>query len=139
MSDPRSWHPMGGDPPPCTVATGGKLIDYNADAQTVRMSFEAPIAFTSPRGSIQGGFVAAFVDEVIGTPVFMAHEGKVAPLTLDLSLSYISPVMPGKLIGEGQIVKMGRKIAFTEAQLYDAAGTLLVKATSTVKLTPTGV
>lgn len=100
------------------------------------MQFDAPQAFTSPRGSIQGGFVAAMVDEVIGIPVLVKSGGANAPLTLELSVTYIQPVMPGRIYGEGQIVRMGRNIAFLEAQLYDKTGKLLVKATSTVKVGP---
>jgi hypothetical protein len=75
-------------------------------------------------------------DEVIGIPVLVKSGGANAPLTLELSVTYINPVLPGRVYGEGQIIRMGRNIGFLEAQLYDEAGKLLVKATSTVKIGP---
>lgn len=122
--------------PPCSEALDAEVTEADFDTGTIKIQFMAPIEFTSPRGSIQGGFVAAMIDEAIGVPVLIKSNGKLAPLTLDLNLTYIKPVMPGRVYGEGQIVKMGRSIAYTEAQLYDKDGDLLVKATATSKLTP---
>ncbi|MEP3227245.1 MAG: PaaI family thioesterase [Parasphingorhabdus sp.] len=123
--------------PPCSEAVNAVILEADKETGTVRMRFDAPQAFTSPRGTIQGGFVAAMVDEVIGIPVLVQSGGENAPLTLDLSVTYIEPVLPGRVYGEAQLVRLGRTIAFLEAQLYDETGALLVKATSTAKVGPT--
>lgn len=127
---------LGLERPPCSEALNSVILEADRETGAVRMRFDAPQAFTSPRGSVQGGFVAAMVDEVIGIPVLVKSGGVNAPLTLELSVTYINPVLPGRVYGEGQIVRMGRNIGFLEAQLYDEAGKLLVKATSTVKIGP---
>ena len=131
------WTPefLNANRPPCSNAMDGKILAFDAERLTVKMEFLAPAEWVNPRGTIQGGFVAAFVDEVLNLPVLMAHSGKAAPLTLELKISYFKPMMPGKIFGEGQIIKMGKSIAFLEAQLFDEQGDVLVKATSTAKLT----
>lgn len=123
--------------PPCSETLNSLVLEANKDTGAVRMQFDAPQNFVSPRGTIQGGFVAAMIDEAIGIPVLIKSGGEYAPLTLDLSLTYIKPVLPGRVYGEGQIIRMGRSVAFLEAQLYDKSGALLVKATSTAKVGPT--
>lgn len=45
--------------------------------------------------------------------------------TLDLNVSFISGVMGGEIVAEGQILKRGRSIAFGEGRLTDTAGRLL--------------
>ena len=40
------------------------------------------------------------------------------------------------LFGEGQVIHLGRSIGFVEAKLIDAAGALVARATSSVRLVP---
>lgn len=113
-----------------------EVLDYDVETGTSRMRFVAPEIFCSPRGVLQGGFVAAFIDDVIGLPVLVKSGATLVGITLDLNISYLQPVKPGVLIGTARIIKMGRSVAFLEADLADEAGHLLAKATSTVSLVP---
>ena len=115
-----------------------EVLDYDVDTGTSRMRFVAPEIFCSPRGVLQGGFVAAFIDDVIGLPVLVKSGATLLPITLELSISYLRPVKPGALIGTARIVKMGRSVAFLEAELTDEAGEVLAKATTTASLVPIG-
>lgn len=105
------------------------------EGETSTMEFIAPDSFKSPRGVVQGGLIGGFMDEVMGSAVMAASGGKLLPLNLDMNMSYLKPVPVGKLIGKGRVVKMGRKVVFIEGELYDEAGNLLVKSTSTAMLT----
>ncbi len=113
-----------------------EVLDYDVETGTSRMRFVAPELFCSPRGVLQGGFVAAFIDDVIGLPVLVKSGATLVPITLELSISYLRPVKPGVLIGTSRIVKMGRSIAFLEAELAAENGELVAKATTTVSLQP---
>ncbi len=116
--------------------TRSEVLDYDVETGTSRMRFVAPELFCSPRGVLQGGFVAAFIDDVIGLPVLVKSGATLVGITLDLNISYLQPVKPGVLIGTARIVKMGRSVAFLEAELADEGGQLLARATSTVSLMP---
>ena len=59
-----------------------------------------------------------------------------APLNLEISMSLLKPVPAGPLVGRGRVVRRGRKVIFLESELFDAAGTLLARATSTAIPTP---
>ena len=52
------------------------------------------------------------------------------PSSVDLIVSFRRPVHPGRVVGRGRVVKLGKAIAFLEAELFDEAGTLLARATS---------
>ena len=54
----------------------------------------------------------------------------VAP-TVEMKTSFLRPAFPGKLRGIGRVISWGKKIAFTEGELYDPTGRLLAKASGT--------
>ena len=67
------------------------------------------------------------------TVMFMTRLGSGAP-TLELKVSYLRPVRPGTLRTSGQVLHLGRSVAFLEAHLYDLDGELLAKASSTMRI-----
>lgn len=127
---------LGHEPPPSSVALSTQIVSSDMETGEVKVAMVAPMAFTSTHGYIQGGFIAALVDEVIGAPVYVFHKWEKAPLNLDLHLDYLRPVLPGNIYGTGRFVKNGRNIAFLEAELYDEDGQLLVKAHTKAKIVP---
>jgi len=120
--------------PPSAQTLATEVLDYDERTGEVHARFYAPASFTSPRGTIQGGLVAGFIDDIIGLPVLVVTDGQLAPLTLDLRLSYMKPVPVGTIYGKARIVKLGRKIGFLEAELYSEQGEVLVRSSTTVML-----
>jgi uncharacterized protein (TIGR00369 family) len=62
--------------------------------------------------------------------------GRFYTTTIDMNVSFLAPAKPGRLFGEGRVVQMGKTIAFLEAQLTDANGVVVAKATSSARLVP---
>jgi uncharacterized protein (TIGR00369 family) len=91
----------------------------------------------NPAGCIQGGFLAAMLDDTMGPAVFAHTEGALYTATIDFNVSFLAPARPGVIYGEGQVVQLGRTAGFVEAKLTDAAGLLLARATASVRLIPT--
>jgi uncharacterized protein (TIGR00369 family) len=110
---------------------GAQFVSFDRASETVTMRFSAPESFISPRGSVQGGLVAGFLDEAMGWAHVMATEGAEAPLNLDISMSLLKPVMAGPLIAKGKVVRRGRRVIFLEGELLDEAGAVLARSTST--------
>ena len=82
-------------------------------------------------GGIQGGMVAAMLDDVMAFAVGLDLEwGQISP-TLELKVSMLNPAKPGRLIAEGRVIKRGRSVGFIEGELFDEEGTLLATASST--------
>jgi len=59
----------------------------------------------------------------------------VAP-TVEMKTSFFRPAMPGPLRGIGRVIRLGKTIAFTEGELFDAEGRMVAKATGTAVPTP---
>ena len=115
---------------------GVEFDNWDREREEITLRFHAPDSFITPRGSVQGGLVAGFLDEVMGWAHVWATDQAEAPLNLEISMSLLKPVPAGPLVGKGRVVRRGRKVIFLESELFDAAGTLLARATSTAIPTP---
>jgi uncharacterized protein (TIGR00369 family) len=115
---------LGADPLACDPAAG-----------RITIAFEAKPEFCNLLGSVQGGMLAAMLDLVMSfaTLCTMGGPGFVVP-TIDMNTHFLSPAKPGRIVGEGAVVKKGRSIAFMEGRLRDGHGTLLTTATASGQL-----
>ncbi|MEP1143094.1 MAG: PaaI family thioesterase [Henriciella sp.] len=117
--------------PPCSDTLGMRLVDVEQDAKRIRMDFDVPGMFANPTGAIQGGFIAAMMDEAMSTCVIIASNVTMTAPTLEMKTSYLRRLMPGPAHVEARILKLGRAAAFMEAECFDDAGKLVAKATAT--------
>ena len=86
-------------------------------------------------GVAQGGFACAWIDSAMAQ-ASGSLAPDMAPMTLELKVSYFAPVRPGRVVAEGWIERPGRVTSFAEGQLLDAEGRVLAKASSTLRLVP---
>jgi uncharacterized protein (TIGR00369 family) len=110
------------------------VIEAVPGSGRIRVQFEATEAFTNPIGNVQGGLLAAMLDDTLGPALattFAAHE--FAP-TLELKVSFVRPARPGTMIGTGWVVHRGGSVAFLQGELHDAKGELLATASATARL-----
>ncbi len=88
----------------------------------------------NPIGSVHGGYAATLLDSACG----IATHSRLAPgqgyTTLELKVAYHRAMTSetGAVRAEGVVTSFGRRVAFAEARLTDAAGRLLASATSTL-------
>jgi uncharacterized protein (TIGR00369 family) len=84
------WRIMAGEiPPPRAAQTLGLVFKHiDAESGAVEAEFQAKPAFTNAAGNIQGGFLAAMLDDTMG-PALAATlaAGEFAP-TLNLNVSF---------------------------------------------------
>lgn len=127
------WDVMDGrtPPPPAAALLGWELVGVDPEAGTIVVTFEATEAFLNPVGVIQGGFLAAMLDDTLG-PALVATlgPGEFAPTT-DLHVQFLRPVPPGRLVGRGRVVKQGKEIAFLAGELLDESDAVVATATAT--------
>lgn len=117
--------------PPCSDTLGMRLAEVDQEGQRVRMDFEVPGMFANPTGAVQGGFIAAMMDEAMSTCCIIASNVTMTAPTLEMKTSYLRRLMPGKAAVEARILKWGRSAAFMEADCFDDQGKLVAKATAT--------
>lgn len=88
----------------------------------------------NPIGTVHGGYAATLLDSACGC----AAHSRLAPnqgyTTLELKVAYHRPMTAntGPVRAEGRVLSIGRRAAFAEASITDAAGKLYASATSTL-------
>ncbi|CAM01198.1 uncharacterized protein (TIGR00369 family) [Saccharopolyspora erythraea NRRL 2338] len=124
------------DPPPAAKTLGFELVEANPEEGTIEVSFTAGERFLNPVGVVQGGFLAAMLDDTLGPALVATLEaGRFAPTT-DLHVQFLAPARPGRLVGRGRIVRRGGQIAFLAGELVDNTGTVVATATATALIRP---
>jgi uncharacterized protein (TIGR00369 family) len=117
------------DPPPSAKLLGWTLRHINPAAGTIEIGFTADERFLNPGGTVQGGFLAAMLDDTQGPALFGHTHGEIYAPTIDFNISFVKAARPGQFVGKGRVIRLGKNIAFTEAELFDEAGDLVARAT----------
>lgn len=130
------WDVMQGrrPPPPAAVTLGFRLVEIDPEQGTIHVEFNAREEFANPMGAVQGGFLAAMLDDTLG-PALVATLPKnhFAP-TIELKVNFIKPAKPGLLHGFGRVVSRGGTIAFLSGELKTPEGDLLATASATARI-----
>src|SRR3990170_358274 len=119
------------EPPPSAKLLGWTLRNIDPDAGTIEIGFTADQRFLNPGGTVQGGFLAAMLDDTQGPALFGMTHGEAYAPTIDFNISFVKAARPGKFVGKGRVINLGKTIALTEAELFDEGGDLVARATFT--------
>lgn len=118
-------------PPPCAVTLGIEFTAIDGERGTVEVKFEAKPEFLNPAGNVQGGFLAAMLDDTMGTALTaMLDTGEFAP-TVNLNVQFHRPAKVGPLKGLGRVVLRGREVCQLSAELMQN-DKIVATATATV-------
>ncbi len=120
--------------PTLQTTLGQVRIVSNEDGRAV-IAYEIGPQMCHSGGVAQGGFVCGWIDAA------MAHASlslapEMTPMSLEMKVTYFAPARPGRVTAEGWIERRGRTTCFAEGRLLDAAGKVLAKASSTIRLIP---
>jgi uncharacterized protein (TIGR00369 family) len=87
----------------------------------------------NPNGTVHGGVLATMLDVAMGTAAATAS-GE-APVTVALTVTYLEPGQPGRLVAKAKVRKRGKRLLVVEGEVVqgdsvvaDALGTFSVKA-----------
>ncbi|MBN8500446.1 MAG: PaaI family thioesterase [Sphingomonadales bacterium] len=114
-----------------------RIVEIDPAGRAV-LEYEARPAQCHSGGVVQGGFVTGWIDAAMAHAAIALAGDSVVPMTLELKVSFFAPARPGPVFAEGWAVKHGKRTAFYEGALKDAAGNLLAKATSTMAMIDRG-
>ena len=115
---------------------GFQLIEMDVKAGTARVAFDGKPEFANPTGYIQGGFLSAMLDDVMGMMAMLKVAPRAFASTIDLHIHYLRPVRAGRIEVAARITNKGPSIMFAEADLFDCRGKISAKATSALAVTP---
>ena len=131
--------PIRGFDPNATTSALGEMIGR----EIIRMEDgESEVHFTmderwmNMQGILHGGAYATMLDTACGVAArsmldLDVHKGHV---TLELKTSYLKGGKPGKYIGKGKVLRMGKRVSYIEAGLFEEAGDLVSRASATFSL-----
>jgi len=122
--------------PPCALLLGWRLLRADGPAGRIRVAFDGRDDFRNPAGTIQGGMLAAMLDDAMGPAILIHTGGASFGATISMAVNYLAPAAPGPLAAEARVLSCGRTVAFMEGRLFGADGRLLVQASASARLTP---
>ncbi len=117
-------------PPPMTVT-----LDFGwVSVEPGKVIFEiTPAEFHyNPIGSVHGGVYATLCDSACGCAVHSLLPAGAYYTSLDLSVKFVRPITAesGRLLCEGTVQHLGKRMALAEARLAAPDGRLYAHATS---------
>ena len=118
--------------PPAAALLGWKALSL--ERGHVRVRYTARPEFGNPQGAIQGGFLAAMLDDAMGPALFTTLGAEDFAPTIEMKVNFLRPARPGALIAEGRVVHQTRSLAFLEGTLATEDGDLIVTATATARI-----
>jgi len=114
-------------PPPVFAAMQGEFLEIDLENGTLTVKFPVLESYLNPYGTMQGGMIAAAVDNTLG-PLSVL----VAPpnVTRRLELAYSKPVTPDleQIIVTGRHLERKDRWLFFRADVYDSDGNRLARA-----------
>jgi uncharacterized protein (TIGR00369 family) len=112
---------------------GIELVD--AGSGEVEIAFEAGPQHVNLQGLVHGGMLATLADTAMGLAVRTVLDPGRRHVTVQISIEFLSPGRPGRIVAHGRAVKIGRQLGFAETDVVDARGRLLALARSTISVT----
>lgn len=76
-------------PPPIFTDMAGEFVDMDMDAKTLTVRFPVKERYQNPMGYMQGGMIAAAIDNAIGPLSFMVAAPNV---TKTMAVTYLRPI-----------------------------------------------
>ena len=122
------------DTPPCARMLGIDIVDARPEDGWVRVRFNARPEFCNASGNVQGGILAAMLDDAMGPAVLIMTQARTVPTTISMTVTYLAPARPGALFGEANVIQLGKTVGFVEASLSDEAGRVVARASASVRL-----
>jgi uncharacterized protein (TIGR00369 family) len=116
--------------PPVLKTIGGVAMVSIEPGRAV-FELDAGVRHHNPMGTVHGGIFCDIADAAMGVAYASRLEPGESFTTLELKINFLKPIQSGKLRAEGRVVKAGRTTGLVECDVFDAAGSLVARASST--------
>lgn len=116
-------------PPPISTTLGNRIVSLDIEAGRIECEYQALPAFANPAGQVQGGMLAAMLDDVTALLCMAALGEGMHCATLNLNVSFLRPAKPGLITGRAKLVRQGARVVNAEGELWQD-GKLLATTTT---------
>ncbi len=90
----------------------------------------------NPQGIVHGGMIAAIADTAIGLALRSMLKPGFTHRTAQLNVHFVSKGEGSRIVGRGRSVHLGQRMGYGEAEVVDAGGRLLARASATFIVLP---
>jgi uncharacterized protein (TIGR00369 family) len=107
-----------------------------------RVSLTLERRHTNPNGVMHGGVITTMMDSALGAALGALRgeaAGRDPHATVEMNASFLSGARPGdRIVVEGRVIRMGKTIAFGEAEARRNGDTLIAKGRLTFAIRERG-
>jgi uncharacterized protein (TIGR00369 family) len=127
-----------GSLPPPPIAQLVQMDLVAADEGRVEFRCTPDESAYNPIGLVHGGLVCTLLDTVAGCAVHSTLPRGLGYTSIEIKVNYLRGVQAGggPLTAVGTVPKPGRRVAFAEGRVTDAAGRLVATASSSLLVFP---
>jgi uncharacterized protein (TIGR00369 family) len=118
---------------PLYIHLGFQLDALDEGRSQVRLKFQPNLG--NSRGEVHGGTVAAIVDAAMSQAVRSLVDKALGVATMTMNLTYLAPAR-GEIVCKGTVIKRGRSVMFTEAEVLGEDGELACRASASYRILP---
>lgn len=104
-------------PPACARTLGLKFVQIDVERGHIEVNFEAKPAFLNTAGYVQGGFLAAMLDDTMGPALAATLNANEFAPTVNLNVQFHRPATVGPLKGVGHVVLRGKEVCQLSGEL----------------------
>ena len=117
---------------PVNDTMGFELEEHDNPKESITFGWTVPPEYCNTAGNLQGGMLAAFADTALGAACSAYLSEDRYPALAEMKISIFRPASEGsRLTATGRMVKPGKRVMFTEAEIKDSEGRLIAKASGT--------
>jgi uncharacterized protein (TIGR00369 family) len=113
--------------------SGMTLTD--AEDGSVTLALDLAKHHLNLQGLAHGGVIATLADAAMGLSLRSALEPGRRHVSVEIGVHYLRPVTRGRVRSIGRAVRIGREIAYAQADVLDANDRLLARADGTYSVT----
>lgn len=114
--------------PPTADLLGQEVLSVDSAIGVVKMRFKVGLNMCNPMGNVQGGIVVAMLDDAAAVAAIVKAGIRIVVPTIELKTSFFAPAPADTwLYVEGRCIKLGKRVAYMEADMTDEAGKLLAR------------
>ncbi len=118
---------------PSSLWLKGTLLEIEEGYAAIRYQIRKEM--TNPLGTIQGGVMAALIDDTMGLAFYSLYQRNMFTTT-NLNVNYLFGAKEGEMVKVvAQVVRIGKKIANVECKVYNDKEDIICTATSNLVVT----
>jgi uncharacterized protein (TIGR00369 family) len=118
---------------PSSLWLKGTLLEIEEGFAAI--SYQIRKEMTNPLGTIQGGVMAALIDDTMGLAFYSLFQQNMFTTT-NLNVNYLFGAKEGEEVRvEAQVVRIGKKIAHVECKVFNNSKDIICTATSNLVVT----